>query len=153
MSLERARNHLKKYNLDKNIYEFDKSSATVKEAATALNCKEEEIGKTLSFIVGNKAVLIVVSGDSKIDNKKFKEEFKVKAKMIPFEQVEELIGHKVGGVCPFGIKEEVEVYLDVSLKKLKHVYPASGNSKSAVKLTIKQLETSSGYLKWVDICK
>ncbi len=152
MSLDKARKHLKKYNLDKNILEFEESSATVSEAAKALNCKEEEIGKTLSFLVSGKPIVVVVAGDAKIDNKKFKEEFKIKSSMIPFDDVERLIGHAVGGVCPFGVNEGVEVYLDKSLQKLKIVYPATGNSNSAVKLTIKELEEVSNYLRWVDIC-
>lgn len=153
MSLDKARKHLKKYNLDKNILEFEESSATVSEAAKALNCKEEEIGKTLSFLVSGQPIVVVVAGDAKIDNKKFKEEFKIKSSMIPFDDVEKLIGHGVGGVCPFGVNEGVEVYLDVSLKKLKVVYPASGSSNSAVKLTLKELEEASEFLRWVDICK
>ncbi len=153
MSLDKARKHLKKYNLDKNILEFEESSATVSEAAKALNCKEEEIGKTLSFLVSGKPIVVVVAGDAKIDNKKFKEEFKIKSSMIPFDGVEKIIGHGVGGVCPFGVNEGVEAYLDVSLKKLKVVYPASGSSNSAVKLTLKELEKASEYLRWVDICK
>lgn len=153
MSLDKARKHLKKYNLDKNILEFEESSATVSEAAKALNCKEEEIGKTLSFLVSGQPIVVVVAGDAKIDNKKFKEEFKIKSSMISFDKVEELIGHGVGGVCPFGVNEGVEVYLDVSLKKLKVVYPASGSSNSAVKLTLKELEEASEFLRWVDICK
>lgn len=153
MSLEKAKKHLKKYGLDKNIMEFKESSATVTAAAKAIGCKEEEIGKTLSFLVNDTPIVVVVSGESRIDNKKFREEFKVKSKMIPFDAVEELIGHSVGGVCPFGVKEGVEVYLDKSLQKLKIVNPASGSSNSAVKLTIKELEEASNYLRWVDICK
>ena len=153
MSLENARKHLKKYNLDKNICEYQSSSATVPAAADAIGCREEEIGKTLSFLVLDKPILVVVSGDSRIDNKKFREEFNVKAKMINFDDVEKIIGHPVGGVCPFGINDGVDVYLDVSLKKLKIVYPASGSTNSAVKLTLKELEEASNYLKWVDICK
>lgn len=153
MSLERAKEHLKKYKLDKNIIILDESSATVSDAAHALKCREEEIGKTLSFLVSGKPIVVVVAGDAKIDNKKFKEEFKTKSSMIPFDDVEKLIGHAVGGVCPFGVNEGVEVYLDKSLKKLKIVYPASGSSNSAVKLTLKELEEASEYIRWVDICK
>ena len=133
--------------------EFDVSSATVEEAAKAINCKEEEIVKTLSFIVNDKPILIAVAGDSKIDNSKFKAEFKTKAKMIPFDNVEELIGHAVGGVCPFGINENVEVYLDNSLKRFSTVYPACGSSNSAVKLTLDEFEKASNNLKWIDVCK
>ena len=153
MSLEKAKEHLKKYKLDQNIMEFITSSATVQEAAIALNCTEGEIAKTLSFMVEEKPILIVVSGDGKIDNSKYKAEFHKKAKMIPHENVEKIIEHQVGGVCPFGINEGVEVYLDKSLQKYKTVYPASGSSNSAVKLTIQELEQASNYQKWIDVCK
>lgn len=153
MSLVKAKEHLKKYGLENKIMEFPVSSATVTEAAKAINCQEEEIVKTLSFMVGDKPILIAVAGDSKIDNKKFKEEFGTKAKMISFEEVEPLIGHAVGGVCPFGVNENVEVYLDKSLKRFEVVYPASGNSNSAVKLTVAELEEASNYKKWIDVCK
>ena len=153
MSFEKAKNHIKKYKLEKKIMEFDVSSATVAEAAQAINCKEEEIVKTLSFLVNDKPILICTSGDSKIDNSKYKNEFKVKAKMINFDDVEKLIGHAVGGVCPFGINEDVDVYLDESLKKLKTLYPACGSSNSAVKLTLKELEEISNYKKYINVCK
>lgn len=153
MAFEKAKEYLKKYNLEDKIMEFNESSATVKEAAKALKCEESKIAKTLSFIVNDKPILIVVAGDSKIDNSKYKKEFNLKAKMIPFDDVEKLIGHSVGGVCPFGINENVEVYLDNSLKRFEIVYPACGSSNSAVKLTIKELELSSNYIKWIDVCK
>ncbi len=153
MSLEIAKNYLKKYHLEGRIMEFTTSSATVEEAAKALNCTEGEIAKTLSFLVEEKPILIVVSGDAKIDNSKYKAEFHKKAKMIPFDQVEGFIGHKVGGVCPFGIKDNVDVYLDESLKKYETIYPACGSSNSAVKLSIPELEQASNYKKWIDVCK
>ena len=153
MSLVKAKEYLKKYGLEDKIMEFNVSSATVEEAAKAINCKEEEIVKTLSFIVEDKPILIAVAGDSKIDNSKFKTEFHTKAKMIPFENVEKLIGHSVGGVCPFGINKNVEVYLDNSLKRFTIVYPACGSSNSAVKLTLYELEKTSNYKKWIDVCK
>ncbi len=153
MSLEKAREHLKQYGMDGRILEFGTSSATVCEAAKAANCTEGEIAKTLSFLVADKPVLIVVAGDCKIDNAKYKKEFLTKAKMIPFESVEEIVGHKVGGVCPFGIKENATVYLDESLKRFEMVYPACGSSNSAIKLTIAELEKTSGYEKWIDVCK
>ena len=153
MSFEKAKQHLKKHGLENRIMEFDISSATVVEASKAINCKEEEIAKSLSFIVDDKPILIIISGNSKIDNSKFKKEFKTKAKMIPFDNVEKLIGHAVGGVCPFGINKDVEVYLDKSLKKYETVYPACGSSNSAVKLTLEELEKTSNYKKWVDVCK
>jgi len=153
MSLEKAKNHLKKYDLENRIMLFDVSTATVEEAAKALNCKNEEIVKTLSFIVEDKPILIAVAGDSKIDNAKFRLEFHTKAKMIPLDNVQELIGHSVGGVCPFGINDNVEVYLDNSLKRFKTIYPACGTANSAVKLTLEELEKASNYKKWVDVCK
>lgn len=153
MSLIRAKEHLKKYGLEDRIMEFPVSSATVLEAAQAINCREEEIVKTLSFLINDKPLLIAIAGNAKIDNSKYKGEFHIKAKMIPAESVEELIGHAIGGVCPFGVKENVDVYLDNSLKKLQIVYPASGSSNSAVKLTLKELEEASNYKKWIDVCK
>ena len=153
MSLEKAKEHLKKFNLENNIMEFNTSSATVEDAAKALNCKEKEIAKTLSFLVNNEAILIVVAGDKKIDNTKYKAEFNTKARMIPFEEVEEYTGHKPGGVCPFGVKENVKIYLDESLKRFDIIYPACGSSNSAVKLTIEELEKASNFEKWVDVCK
>lgn len=153
MSLLKVKEYLKKYNLEERIMEFPVTSATVKDAALALKCNEEEIAKTLSFMVDDKPILIAVAGDYKIDNSKFKAEFHTKAKMIPSDLVENLIGHAVGGVCPFGVKEDVDIYLDISLKKLKTVYPAAGTSNSAVKLTLEELEKVSNYKKWVDVCK
>lgn len=153
MSLERAKEYLSKYGLEDRIMEFPVSSATVEEAAKALNCKEEDIIKTLSFIVNDKPILIAVSGNMKIDNKKFKEEFHIKAKMIPFDDVERLTGHAVGGVCPFGVNDDVDIYLDESLKKLDVVYLASGSSNSAARLTVDELEKVTDYVKWVDVCK
>ena len=153
MSFIKAKEYLKEFNLEDRIMEFDVSSATVKEAAIALGCTEGEIAKTLSFIINDKPILIVTAGDSKIDNSKYKKEFNIKAKMIAFDEVEKIIGHSVGGVCPFGINENVEVYLDESLKQYEIIYPACGSSNSAVKLTVNDLETASNYLKWVDVCK
>ena len=153
MSLIRAKEYLKNYELDDKIMEFDVSSATVREAAVAVGCKEEEIAKTLSFIIGETPILIVVAGDCKIDNGKYKTEFATKAKMIPFEDVEKIIGHAVGGVCPFGINEGVTVYLDNSLKRFEYVYPACGSCNSAIKLSLAELEKTSRYTKWIDVCK
>ena len=153
MSFVKAKEHIKKYGLEDRVMEFDVSSATVGEAAKAVGCEEEEIAKTLSFLVEDGPILIVVAGNCKIENSKYKAEFHKKAKMIPFENVEEFIGHGVGGVCPFGINENVKVYLDVSLKKFEVVYPACGSANSAVKLTVEELEKISNYLKWVDVCK
>lgn len=153
MAFIKAKEYLEKYNLEDKIMEFDVSSATVSEAAKAINCKESEIAKSLSFIVLDKPILIVVAGDAKVDNKKFKDEFQAKAKMIPFDDVEKLIGHAVGGVCPFGINDDVDVYLDVTLKDYDIIYPACGSSNSAVKLTLEELEQCSNYKKYVDVCK
>lgn len=153
MSFEKAKEHISKYGLAKSILEYEDSSATVQEAAVTIGCDEDEIGKTLSFLVGEDPILVLVSGNSRIDNAKFKQEFKVKAQMIKFDKVEEYIGHAPGGVCPFGIKENVKVYLDESLKKHKITYPAAGSCNSAVKLTINELEEISNYVKWVDVCK
>lgn len=153
MSIIKAREYLKKYNYDDKILEFPVSSATVSEAALALNCEEGEIAKTLSFLIDDKPILIVVGGDYKIDNSKYKSEFHVKAKMIPFNDVELLIGHAAGGVCPFGINEGISVYLDISLKEHEYIYPACGSSNSAIKLSINELEELSNYQKWIDVCK
>ncbi len=153
MSLETAREHLKKYKLDKEIIIFKESSATVELAAKALNCKEGEIAKTLSFYIDDKPIIIVVAGDKKIDNKKYKDEFHVRAKMIPTDEVKEKVGHEVGGVGPFGLNDGVETYLDVSLKEHKEVYPACGAYNSAIKIRIDKLEKVVDNKKWVDVCK
>ena len=153
MSLENAKEHLKKYGLDNKIKEFDVSSATVKEASLALNCNEAEIAKTLSFLVSDKPILIVTAGNRKIDNAKYKSKFSEKAKMIKAFEVESLIGHKVGGVCPFGVNNDVDIYLDISLKDFDIVYPACGSSNSAIPLTLKELEEASNYKEWIDVCK
>lgn len=153
MSLIKAKKYLQKYGLENKIMEFAASSATVEKAAEAINCQEAEIAKTLSFIVLDQPILIVIAGDCRIDNSKFKTEFLTKAKMIQADRVEELIGHAVGGVCPFGINEKVDVYLDNSLKRFEVIYPACGNSSSAVKLTLDELEKASNYKKWIDVCK
>lgn len=153
MAFNKAKEYLKNYKLDKKVLEFKESSATVSDAAKAIGCEEREICKTLSFLVGEEAILVLVAGDSKIDNRKFKDCFNVRARMIPFDDVEKYIGHAPGGVCPFGINEGVKVYLDVSLKQMEIVYPACGSSNSAVKLTINELEKCSNFEKWVDVCK
>ena len=153
MALEKARDYLKKYGLADAIMEFDVSSATVEKAAAAIGCPERAIAKTLSFLIGEKAILIVAAGDSKVDNSKYKAEFHTKAKMIPFDLVEPMIGHAVGGVCPFGVNDDVTIYLDTSLKNLETVYPACGSANSAIRLTPKQLEQITNYEKWIDVCK
>lgn len=122
-------------------------------AAAALGCEPARIAKSLTFMVNDTPVMILAAGDVKIDNPKYKAQFGTKAKMLTAEQVSELIGHEVGGVCPFGINDGVEVYLDVSLKRFDHVYPACGSGNSAVKLTIEELEKCSGYKEWIDVSK
>ena len=151
MSIERARAHLEKFGFAERIQEFSVSSATVALAAEALGTEPRRIAKTLSFSQGDKVVLIVAAGDAKIDNKKYKARFATKAKMLAFEEVEERIGHAVGGVCPFGVKDGVEVYLDDSLKRFTTVFPAAGTAASAIELTIPELETASLALEWVDV--
>lgn len=153
MSFENVKNALKGTELESQIIELKESSATVELAAKALNTDGDRIAKTLSFLIEDKPVVIVVSGNSKVDNKKYKEFFHIKAKMIPFEEVENYIGHAPGGVCPFAVKDGVEVYLDESLKKYDVVYPAAGSGNTAVKTTIEQLEKYTGFKMWVDVCK
>ena len=153
MSIERARAHLRKYNLEERIQEFEVSSATVELAAKALNIEGARIAKTLSYMVDGSAVLVVAAGDIRVDNRKFKDTFHTKAKMLTPEQAAELIGHAVGGVCPFGVNEGVKVYLDESLKRFETVFPAAGSSNSAVELTIPELEMASEAVGWVDLAK
>ncbi len=153
MSLEKAREHLAKYGKDQDIILFEQSSATVREAAADLNTEEGRIAKTMSFILSTGPIVIVAAGDRKIDNRKFKNTFQEKAKMIGPEEVESLTGHPVGGVCPFGVNAGVRVYLDESLKRFDYVYPAAGTPNSAIKLTIKELETTSEYTSWIDVTK
>lgn len=153
MSIERARAHLRKYNLEERIQEFEVSSATVELAAKALNIEGARIAKTLSYLVDGGAVLVVAAGDIRVDNRKFKDSFHTKAKMLTPEQATEMIGHAVGGVCPFGVNEDVKVYLDESLKRFETVYPAAGSSNSAVELSIPELEQASECIGWVDVAK
>ena len=153
MSLERARAYLREKGLEDRIIIPDRSSATVAEAAEALGCEPGMIAKTLSFLQGEKPVLILAEGTARIDNAKYKARFSKKAKMIPYEQVEALIGHAVGGVCPFGVNANVTVYLDESLKLHDTVYPAAGTDHSAVRLTIAELEHACPTAEWIDVCK
>lgn len=153
MSIEKVRDYFKKYNMEERIQEFEESSATVELAAKALKCEPKRIAKTLSFKINDKPILIVVAGDAKIDNSKYKAQFNKKAKMLTYDEVLELIGHPVGGVCPFAINDGVEVYLDKSLKRFETVYPACGSANSAIELSIEELEKYSNYASWVDVCK
>lgn len=153
MAIEAVKAYFTQWNMENRIREFEVSSATVELAAVALGCEPERIAKSLSFGVEDKAVLIVAAGDAKVDNAKFKAQFHTKAKMLAPQEVEALVGHSVGGVCPFGIRENVEVYLDVSLKRFDTVFPACGSSNSAIELTIPELEKFSKPAAWVDVCK
>lgn len=153
MSIERARAHLAKYGLEDRIRELTVSSATVALAAEALGCEPARIAKTLSFENGEGAILVIAAGDARIDNAKFKHRFGMKAHMLSSERVEPLIGHGVGGVCPFGIHEGIPVYLDESLKRFDIVYPAAGTAASAVMLTLSELERASEADGWVDVTK
>lgn len=153
MSFESAKEHLYYKGLADNIIVLAQSSATVEEAAAAVGCESARIAKTLSFLLDDKAILIVTAGDAKVDNKKYKDEFNQKARMIPYDFAESYIGHKPGGICPFAVKDDVSVYLDKSLKRFDIVYPACGDDHSAVALTLTQLEQASEYERWVDVCK
>ncbi len=153
MAINKVKTYFSQYGMEERIQEFDVSSATVELAAAALQCAPQRIAKTLSFMAGGHAVLIVTAGDAKIDNPKYKAQFGTKAKMLSQEEVETLVGHAVGGVCPFAVNEGVEVYLDVSLKRFETVFPACGSSNSAIELTITELEKYSGFIEWIDVCK
>lgn len=153
MSIEKVKGYFRQWDIEERIKEFEDSSATVELAAKALHCEPERIAKTLSFLINGTPILIVTAGDAKIDNSKYKAKFKAKAKMPGPDEVEALIGHAVGGVCPFGINDGTEVYLDESLKRFHTVFPACGSSNSAIELTIPELEKYSSYTEWVDVCK
>ena len=153
MAIEAVKAFFAKYGMADRIRELDESSATVELAAQALGCEPCRIAKTLSFSVNGRPILIVAAGDAKIDNPKYKAQFGAKAKMLTPVEVESLVGHAVGGVCPFGIREGVTVYLDESLKRFATVFPACGSGNSAIELTIPELETYSGFESWVDVCK
>ena len=153
MSIEKVKEYFRQYGMEDRVWEKEHSSATVEEAAEALGCEPQRIAKTLSFQAGDRVMLVVTAGDRKIDNKKYREQFGCKAKMLKFEEVEDLVGHAVGGVCPFAVKEGVEVYLDESLKRFETVFPAAGSSNSMIELSIEELERYSHSLQWVDVCK
>ena len=153
MSIEKVRAYFRPLGRESDILEFPVSSATVELAAQAAGVIPARIAKTLSFLVDENCVLIAAAGDAKIDNPKYKAQFGTKAKMLSPDQVEELVGHAVGGVCPFAINDGVKVYLDESLKRFETVFPACGSANSAIELTIAEMEEYSGYLDWVDVCK
>lgn len=153
MAIERVKEYFKQFDMEDRIIELKESSATVELAAQALNCEPARIAKSLSFMVDEKPILVISAGDVKVDNAKYKARFGAKAKMLTAEEVETLVGHTVGGVCPFGINEGVKVYLDESLKRFTTVFPACGSGNSAIELTIPEMEQYSGYKEWVDVCK
>lgn len=153
MAIEKVKEYFKQFKLDSRIQEFSVSSATVELAAQAIGCYPDRIAKTLSFFIQENPVLIVMSGDAKIDNTKFKLHFQQKAKMINPQEVEKIIGHEVGGVCPFAVKEGVTVYLDISLKRFDTIFSACGSRNSVIQLSIPELEKYSLYSGWIDVCK
>lgn len=153
MSIQRVKDYFRALGLEDRVLEFDVSSATVDLAAQALGCAPCRIAKTLSFLVDGRAILIVAAGDARIDNPKYKAQFGTKAKMLTPQEAEELIGHAVGGVCPFAVNQGVTVYLDQSLRRFETVFPACGSGNSAIELSIPELEQYSGFERWVDVCK
>ena len=153
MSIERVRAHLARFGAEGRIREFDQSSATVELAAAAVGTEPARIAKTLSFMVGETPTLVVLAGDARVNNPAFKATFHVKAKMLTADQAAELVGHAVGGVCPFGVNDGVEVWLDESLRRFDTVWPAAGSSNSAIELTLDELERFSGASGWVDVAK
>ena len=153
MAIEKVREYFRSVGMEDRVMEFAVSSATVDLAAQALSCEPCRIAKTLSFSVDGKPILIVTAGDTKIDNPKYKAQFCTKAKMLSPDEALSLIGHAVGGVCPFAVNEGVTVYLDVSMKRFATVFPACGSSNSAIEMTMEDLETHSGYTAWIDVCK
>ena len=153
MAIDKVKEYFNPLHMEDHILEFDVSSATVELAAEALHCEGKRIAKTMSFLVGEQPILIVTAGDTKIDNAKYKHFFGAKAKMIPGEEVETIIGHAIGGVCPFAVNDNVKIYLDESLHRFETVFPAAGSPNSAIELTIPELEKYSNFLQWVDVCK
>ena len=153
MAIEKVKAYFASFGMEDRVREFAVSSATVELAAAALGCESCRIAKTMSFALGEETALVVTAGDVKVDNHKYKETFGAKAKMLTFEEVEPRIGHAVGGVCPFAVKDGVRVFLDASLRRFETVFPACGSSNSAIELSIPELEKYSGFEKWVDVCK
>ena len=153
MNLETVKEYFKQFGIEDKIKVFDSSSATVELASKALNCEPKRIAKTLSFKADDSAILIVCAGDTRVDNKKFKEHFNFKAKMLAPDEVKSLIGFEIGGVCPFGAKDGIKIYLDKSLQRFETVFPACGSSNSAIELSTDELEKYSKCAEWVDVCK
>ncbi len=153
MSAEKAKQYLERFGKACDVIEFPVSSATVGLAAEALGCEPARIAKSILLLSAEGSVMVVVAGDGKIDNRKYKDRFGEKPRMMPWERVEETVGYPPGGVCPFGVNEGVRIYLDESLKRFETVYPAAGSTNSAVPMTIAELERCSGALGWVDVCR
>ena len=154
MSIQKVRAYFETLGIADRIREFDVSSATVELAAVAVGVEGARIAKSLSFKVDDHPIIIVVAGDAKVDNSRYKAQFHTKAKMLTHEEAHQLIGHDVGGVCPFALPEDVKVYLDVSMKRFETVFPAAGSSNSAVEMTCDELERyASNFAGWVDVCK
>lgn len=153
MSIKKGRAYFRQFGMEDRVLEFDVSSATVELAAQALGVDGARIAKTLSFKNGDGCMLILAAGDARIDNKKFKEKFHFKAKMLTSDEVLEMVGHPVGGVCPFGINDGIDVYLDVSLKRFETVFPAVGSGSSAIELDLDELYKYSNAKEWIDVCK
>lgn len=153
MSFENVKRYFERIGMGERVIQLERSSATVEEAAEAVGCHPKQIAKTMSFFVNEAPILIVTAGDAKIDNKKYKNTFRQKARMIPGDQVESSIGHAPGGVCPFAVNPEVKVYLDISLKRFETVFPGGGSGHSAVRLSLRELEEYSNCTQWVDVCR
>ena len=153
MSVQRVKDYFSERGNEKQVLEFEHTTATVEQAAEAIGCEPKRIAKTMSLWLSEKPILIVMSGDGRIDNKKYKAEFAEKAKMIAFDEVEAAVGHAPGGVCPFAVKDGVKVYADVSLRRFDSVYPAAGSANSAVEMTSEELEKYAEIVKWIDVCK
>ena len=153
MAIEKVKAFFRQHGMEDKVREFETSSATVELAAQALHCEPCRIAKTLSFMGKEGPLLVVAAGDAKIDNPKFKAQFGTKPKMLTLEENVELIGHAVGGVCPFAVNDGVKVYLDESLKRFETVFPACGSANSAIELTMEELEKYSSSAAWIDVCK
>ena len=154
MSIEKVRAYFKNFGIEDRIREFDVSSATVELAAVAVGVEPARIAKSMSFKVGEEPIIIVMAGDAKVDNSRYKAQFHTKAKMLTFDEAHTLIGHDPGGVCSFALPEAVKTYLDVSLQRFETVFPAAGSSNSAVEMTCGELEQySSNFIQWIDVTK
>lgn len=153
MSIEKGRAYFRQFGMEDRVREFDVSSATVELAALALGVEGARIAKTLSFKKDDSCILILAAGDARIDNHKFKDKFHMKAKMLAPEEVLSIVGHPVGGVCPFGINDGIDVYLDESLKRFETVFPAVGSANSAIELDLDELYKYSHAIEWIDVCK